>query len=237
MKKLLDETTDELTRELLLAGVEHRPPSGNKAQLLVALGAGSALGLFSSNALAWFGTSAGKLTVLGVTLGVAGAVYVVAPLWTAGPSTQRAPEGSALRAISEPEAPVSGSTPGAAAAVVPAADVPDRPAVGGLVPSEGRPDPAPDGESLPPKREPRRNGPLPAVSTLPAVGALGEQRVDRSRLDAEVRLVDDMHWAARRNDREALGRFLETYRLTFPDGELKKEVSEFAVRLERPANR
>jgi hypothetical protein len=69
------------------------------------------------------------------------------------------------------------------------------------------------------------------------VGAVGDKRVDRSRLDAEVRLVDDMHWAARSNDREALGRFLEIYRLTFPDGELKKEVSEFAQRLERPANR
>ena len=79
MKKLLDETTDELTRELLLAGVEHRPPPGNKAQLIVALGAGSALGLFSSKALAWFGTSAGKLTVLGVTLSVAGVVYSVTP--------------------------------------------------------------------------------------------------------------------------------------------------------------
>ena len=103
--------------------------------------------------------------------------------------------------------------------------------------SGGLSDPALGGESVTPKGEPRRNGPLPAVNTPPAVGAHGGKRVDRSRLDAEVRLVDDMHWAARSNDREALGRFLETYRLTFPDGELKKEVAEFAERLERPVKR
>jgi hypothetical protein len=34
MKKLVDETTDDLARSLLIAGIEHRPPTGNKAQLL-----------------------------------------------------------------------------------------------------------------------------------------------------------------------------------------------------------
>ncbi len=248
MKKLLHETTDDLTRELLLAGVEHRPPPGNKAQLIVALGAGSALGLFSSNALAWFGTSAGKLTVLSVTLGVAGAVYVVAPIWAAGDG---AAGGSSLRATDGARASASSSTHGSVPGVAPSPALsgaassgaassgllPNGPAADGPAPSAGLPDPVLGGESVPPKREPRRDGPLPAVATPPAVGALGDKRVDRSRLDAEVRLVDDMHWAARSNDREALGRFLEIYRLTFPDGELKKEVSQFALRLERPANR
>src|SRR5688572_13637568 len=82
MKKLLDETTDELTRSLLAAGVMHRPPPGNKAKLLVALGAGGSVGLLSSKAFAWFSTGAGKMTVLGVAMGVAGAAYVVSPLWT-----------------------------------------------------------------------------------------------------------------------------------------------------------
>jgi hypothetical protein len=65
------------------------------------------------------------------------------------------------------------------------------------------------------------------------VGASKEWAAEAS-LNSEVRLVDDMHWAARRNDREALGRFLEAYRLQFPNGQLEKEVSEFAARLERP---
>jgi hypothetical protein len=69
----------------------------------------------------------------------------------------------------------------------------------------------------------------PQAAVLDATGAANPS------LDSEVKLVDDMHWAARRNDREALGRFLETYRVSFPDGQLKREVAEFAARLERPA--
>ena len=53
MKRLVDETTDDLTRSLLAAGIEHRPPPGNKAHVIVALGAGGAFGLFSANAFAW----------------------------------------------------------------------------------------------------------------------------------------------------------------------------------------
>jgi hypothetical protein len=56
---------------------------------------------------------------------------------------------------------------------------------------------------------------------------------EASALDTEVRLVDDMHGAARRNDREALARYVEVYRESFPEGQLKKEVAEFAARLER----
>jgi len=79
MKKLLDETTDDLTRALLEAGRSHRPPPGNQARVLLAMGAGAGVGLFSSKAFAWLSTSAGKLTLLGVTLGIAGAVVVALP--------------------------------------------------------------------------------------------------------------------------------------------------------------
>ena len=64
MKRLVDETTDELARSLLEAGIEHRPPPGNKAQVIVALGAGGALSMLSSNAFAWLSTTAGKVTAV-----------------------------------------------------------------------------------------------------------------------------------------------------------------------------
>jgi hypothetical protein len=78
----------------------------------------------------------------------------------------------------------------------------------------------------------RRDEPLQAAEAPPA-GALDGLPAAPADLDSEVRLVDDMHGAARRNDREALGRFVDRYRTTFPDGQLKKEVAEFAARLER----
>jgi hypothetical protein len=71
------------------------------------------------------------------------------------------------------------------------------------------------------------------VSESPTAEAFDPSGDERAQLDAEVRLVDDMHWAARRNDREALGRYLAQYRSSFPEGQLKKEVAEFAARLER----
>src|SRR5262245_16832015 len=110
MKRLLDESTDELTRSLLQAGVDHRPAPDNKRQLLVALGAGSALGLFSSNAFAWLGTTAGKVTAAGVAVGVAGAVLVAGPMLRpgggpgGGPGADSADRvvSSAARSASEP---------------------------------------------------------------------------------------------------------------------------------------
>lgn len=263
MKRLLDETTDDFTRSLLVAGVEQRPPAGNKGKLLVALGAGSALGLFSSHAVAWLGTSGGKLSVLGVALGMAGAVYAVAP-WSEAPAgraelravvTDRVAGSAALvqapalesheavaptpadgpSKVAEPDG--AGAEPMAPGAAPPrAARTKRRAPRDGIAPVAKRDGVAPvstappgDGPSLEPEAEP----------APPALGALvqPEPAHASSSLDAEVRLVDDMHWAARRNDREALARFLETYRLNFPDGQLKEEVSAFAARLERPAKR
>lgn len=292
MKRLVDETTDELARSLLQAGIEHRPPSGNKAQVIVALGAGGALGMFSSNAFAWLGTTAGKVTAVGVAVGVASAVWVAVPPSRDARSeadasgaasgakvaaqlpapldelaNNRVPNGPAAGASpaahSPAEHPSAGNEPGAAASAesaLAAADTSARDAdttdfdhatdARGSAASGER-----QGRSSRRERaskfgsrtgagkekvvaskpsELRRDGPLPAAETPLAGGAHDEPSAEQADLDREVRLVDNMHSAARRNDREALGRFLEHYRATFPDGQLKREVAEFAARLERP---
>jgi hypothetical protein len=286
MKRLVEETTDELARSLLEAGIEHRPPPGNKAQVIVALGAGGALGMFSSNAFAWLGTTAGKITAVGMAVGVAGAVWVAAP--SAGEARSNA-QGSGVEATAQlhgsevdDSAAVNGNE---AARAVPGEARPSAlPAAALAQNDEGAGDVAPPGDEPPadvqasdaeaagaprataagerrarswrhargarkagarkrPRKEKgvasksselRRDGPLPAADTPPAGGALDERSAEQADLDREVRLVDDMHSAARRNDREALGRFLERYRASFPDGQLKREVAEFAARLEHP---
>jgi hypothetical protein len=258
MKRLLDETTDDFTRALLVAGIEQRPPAGNKRKVLIALGAGSALGLFSSHALAWLGTSGGKLSVLGVALGMAGAAYVVEP-WSEAetkrgpgaplarvspavvsvPESAPPPEPSLRRAVSEQgndgvEPRDVASTDSAASSAVTPAVTPDGA-------SAVRPRPV----QLRSKRarvasaatEPHGDGALPAASALPEGAAPVEvdPRSETASLEAEVRLVDDMRWAARHNNREALARLVATYHASFPDGQLEQEVSAFAARLERSA--
>ncbi|HTV23740.1 MAG TPA: hypothetical protein VMG12_33850 [Polyangiaceae bacterium] len=252
MKRLVDETTDELTRSLLSAGIEHRPPPGNKAQVIVALGAGGAVGLFSSNAFAWLSTTAGKATLVSVTaVSVAvGAVWVAAPAERQASSTSPSNGNvtAQLRASNEaapslpeaasPQAAGSGavSPPSAEAASVVATTVDDARA------DEGRPKASARRERarrLAAKRAAAREAAKEAAAEAsseasPAAQAPDEPSAEQAALDTEVRLVDDMHWAARRNDHAALGRFLEQYRSAFPDGQLKKEVAEFAARLERP---
>jgi hypothetical protein len=49
-------------------------------------------------------------------------------------------------------------------------------------------------------------------------------------LDSEIQLVDAMRGAAQRNDSAALRGLLEAYRGQFPDGQLRQEVSELALR-------
>jgi hypothetical protein len=225
MKKLLDESTDDLTRSLLQAGIEHRPPAGAKAQLILALGAGSAVGLFSSNAFAWLGTSAGKLTLLSVTLAVAGAVYVSV--------AASGEEELALNASSAPEGPAPLSAP-------PAVDPAEGPPGTVQGPEEEEVAASPTGtrravsnrgkSSAKPER--RKSGALPAAASEPLDAA--QQVAERARLDAEVKLVDDMHGAARHKDHVALKRLLDIYRTTFPDGQLRQEVAEFAMSVERP---
>jgi len=288
MKRLLDESTDELTRSLLQAGVEHRPPAGNKRQLIMAMGAGGALGLFSSNAFAWLGTTAGKVTAAGVAVGVAGAVFVAGPLLRPSESSSRAPQ----QAISAAR-PSAERTEEGARGAEPSSALAERPVVEPALPgadklrgegvgdserdlSQEAAQAASDEASEPPVaterratsnaqkkaqskkasgRKARASASLQkkkgaakkrgaavastagetAASAAASDGAAGKVTAAdarRAALDAEVRLVDDMHRAARRNDREALGRLVSAYRSEFPDGQLKKEVADFEASLE-----
>jgi hypothetical protein len=275
MKRLLDESTDELTRSLLAAGVEHRPPPGNKAQVIMALGAGSAFGLFSSNAFAWLGTTAGKVTAAGAAVGLAGAVFVAA---SAVPARERGDtsSGGALRSAvavnaqaegapvgsgSVISAPVRGAAGGSATAA-PSDRSGSREALPLIAEGAGEPSASQAGEraaddasqvtrsgerrsrawarkNTSKKRRGSASGAASegdeamagAGSTSPA--ALEVAAREASALDTEVRLVDDMHGAARRNDRAALARYVDEYRASFPEGQLRSEVAEFAARLER----
>lgn len=262
MKRLLDETTDDFTRALLVAGIEQRPPAGNKRKVLIALGAGSALGLFSSHALAWLGTSGGKLSLLGVALGMAGAVYAVDP-W----SETEPKRGSGASAAGVSRVAVPGAAVSAAAVSAGQSASPLEPSQRGVAherrdavePDEGvrsihpEASPAVASKSGPSRArpaktrskrdrgasassEPHSDGSQPAVPAPPegAAPLETEPGLDSASLEAEVRLVDDMRWAARHNDREALARLVATYRASFPDGQLEEEVSAFAARLERP---
>jgi hypothetical protein len=288
MKRLLDESTDELTRSLLVAGIEHRPAPGNKARVMMAIGVGSTLGLFSSNAFAWLGTTAGKVTAAGVAVGVAGVVFVAAPqmlqfLQSQEHSLQGQPLPAPSGHESAPRVAVSSSekgqfepspaTPALALAPVGSSDSIDTslPADDSLAAAQASVATTSTGPAksnglassgktvtkklsawrerrlasrktaaLAKASESARLEPVAgAMSATPAHAAVAPQperldlRAPADDLDSEVRLVDDMHWAARHNDREALSRFLERYRETFPDGQLKKEVAEFAARLER----
>jgi hypothetical protein len=278
MKRLVDESTDELTRSLLVAGIEHRPAPGNKARVIVALGAGGGLGLFSSNAFAWLGTTAGKVTAAGVAVGVAGAVFIAAPrlrdesariaqrssvatnvqgvgsgqpALDGSPSAPQAAAGGALAEGVEPS--VASAAEGSHVSGIPASEGPvvasGKTATKKLSAWRERRLAARRKAALARQTEgagaePALADPAPAPSTATALDprvadppGLAGHGVDllqkKADLDSEVQLVDEMHWAARHNDHQALGRFLERYRETFPDGQLKKEVAEFAARLER----
>jgi hypothetical protein len=272
MKRLVDETTDELTRSLLAAGIEHRPSPGNKAQVIVALGAGGTLGLFSSNAFAWLGTTAGKVTAAGVAVGVASAVFIAGPhllesessaarvalsqrsakaepqptppMPAVSSTSARSPADRALASEGSPSADDEASRPSGSTAFEGAgsghrASLTDKAATKKLSAwrerrlasrrraSAAKADPAE-------RSEPAAELAAAGVATAAAPPSVRtDQRGTDSDLDSEVKLVDEMYWAARHDEREALGRFLVRYRETFPDGQLKKEVAEFAARLER----
>jgi hypothetical protein len=269
MKKLLDETSDDLTRALLDAGRSHRPPATNQAKLLVVLGVAGGVGLFSSKAFAWLGSSGGKLTLLGVSLGVAGAVYTALPnpaapvqlSATSSPAASLATEADTLRAgvppaLSAPALPAASSVPAlvADAPLHPRLDAPlssFRGAKGVLVRREHAPAASEsprrvsrEGKSTAARRddvsqtlESQPEGPLPAASAPPpAVGAPPEP-VPAARapgLDSEILLVDAMRGAAQANDAPALRRLVQSYRGTFPEGQLRQEVSELALRALQP---
>lgn len=267
MKRLLDESTDELTRSLLQAGVEHRPPPGNERQLIVAMGAGGALGLFSSNAFAWLGTTAGKVTAAGVAVGVAGAVFVAGPMLrsaepspaprqaisAARPSVDRSPDvvgtpappsAPALAERDEPVVPEA--TPNerdlakeaalsAEADEAPRRAVPERRASRAQKQSQEKKASGRQARASLQKKKGavrKREDAQASTQTQPAAATVASRQEPvaderRAALDAEVRLVDDMHGAARRKERAALARLVAAYRAEFPDGQLKKEVADF----------
>jgi len=283
MKKLLDETSDELTRSLLLAGRTHRPPAASRARLLVALGAAGGIGLFSSKAFAWLGTSAGKLTLLGVGVAVAGGAYALAsapvaesprvavlsnvglpeaelpeaglPAPVALGATAAAPASagpSALDPAAPAEAaPAAAALPSSVPASVADATVSPRVASPGLgsATARRRVAPAPSAAAQRTSRassgtaarrddalermEPQQDGSLSAVLEPPAGGTERAPRV--SNLQSEILLVDAIRGAAQRHDAEAVRRLMDDYRGSFPDGQLKREVSELALRALPPA--
>ena len=64
----------------------------------------------------------------------------------------------------------------------------------------------------------------------PPAGGTADQARKPSDLQSEILLVDAMRGAAQRHDAEALRRLLDDYRGSFPEGQLKREVSELALR-------
>jgi len=266
MKKLLDESSDDLTRALLEAGRSQRPPAGNQAKLLLALGAGGGVGLFSSKAFAWLSTSAGKVTLASVTLGgvvLAGAAYLAVPSQperlearltpaalsepVGSPPAEAAPPSSVpARADAPAVAATSSATSSSGAMSVPArrAHAPaasewrrrtaeQRGRIATRRDIADRQVRAQRAAAAPTETETELAGPLPAApAPPPAVGALESEKTAELApgLDSEIQLVDAMRGAAQRNDTTALRRLLDAYRGQFPDGQLRQEVSELALR-------
>jgi len=64
----------------------------------------------------------------------------------------------------------------------------------------------------------------------PPAGRTADKSPGANDLQSEIQLVDAMRGAAQRHDAEALQRLLNHYRGSFPEGQLKREVSELALR-------
>jgi hypothetical protein len=217
MKKLLDEDPDDFTRALLEAGARQRPPAGNRARLLVALGAGTTFGLLSAKAFAWCGTQAGKWTLFGVALCSAGAIYSVLP----EPNVELAPP--PLPAVIAPppaDEPLDTLFP----RPMVDAPVPDAPEL--TQPSASVEVPAP----TTPARTRRRSA-TPAATERPPSESLPVLSAERTDLDVEVRLVDQLRSATLRRDWHDARQLVDRYRQSFPEGQLEHEVSELAAQV------
>lgn len=220
MKKLLDETTDDLTRALLEAGARQRPPAGSRRKLLVALGASTAVGLFSSKALAWFGTGLGKWTTLAVTVGAVGTIYALTPgqgtgaLGVQAPRQTDASRESVAPALSLVDASRAElAVPEAAISATQRADV-DVSRTGSAERVSAR---------LP------RKSSAPAKAAFAGVERFEGKPAERAGLDSEVRLVDALRSATLRKDWPAARQLIDRYRRTFPEGQLDREVTELAA--------
>jgi hypothetical protein len=225
MKKLLDEGPDDFTRALLEAGARQRPPAGSRARLLVALGVGTSFGLLSAKALAWCGTQAGKWTLFGVALCSAGTIYLVLPAPALVPArTPAAVVGAPPRAD---EALDGVARQPAADALPPDSPTATAPALDSPAPSLGR---APVSADVSPRASaarPRRSPPPATPKTLAAQRA-AEVAAERTELDVEVRLVDQLRSATLRRDWVHAQELVDHYRQAFPHGQLEHEVSALA---------
>ena len=196
MKRLLDDPTDEVTRLLIQAAVDHQPPPAGKMRLMTALGMGSGFSLLSTEVFAWLSTAVGKATLGVATLGVAaGGVYSA--------STEHEPQ--------TPAKPVPVSV--APARVERSAPV-ENAYVSETLPIQSR---AADKPQRPPTLTNRSR------ATEKAAVPTAIER-DARRLGEETRWVDRLKLAAENGDKETLRRLFASYAEKFPEGQLKPEV-------------
>jgi hypothetical protein len=213
MKRLLDDPTDEVTRLLIQAAVDHQPPPSGKMRLVTALGMGSAVGLLSSEVFAWLSTAAGKATLGLAVVGVAAAGVAASGVYSTSVEHDVPQSHAAPRVTARPAPPPPPSLQLEAAAAN------DR--TNGLDANEPLPiQPSaidrPQDKLMPPPRARERE----------RASQRGEPQRDQRRLGEETRWVDGMKVAAERGDGEALRRLLTGYVEKFPEGQLRPEVEK-----------
>lgn len=217
MKRLIDEPEDEVTRLLLQAGANHRPPRFGKLRLMAALGLGSAVSLSASKALAGLSTSGAKASlVLAVVGASAGAGYVL----LAPPSEPPGPRLSAPAAAAAPAAPgLPATRPLAAEEKVAAA----------AVDAEAPPVHARERGVRPPRRASVRKRLALEKSARPDDGVHAESPPaaptgsSRSLRD-ETLWLDRLRVAAEQNDLAEFEDLLRGYEQRFPEGQLGLEA-------------
>jgi hypothetical protein len=199
VKRLLDEPTDDLTRDLLGAARAHRPGSDAKARLLLSLGVGGGVSLWSAKAHAWLTTSVAKATLGSAVLGSAvlglavGSAYVLSRE-DGEPRRSEAPPGNASSTEAPLATPDDHATPAA---------------------------PSPSVAASPPEKL------EPAAPARPAVRSTAP--VGDARLLEEIRRVDEMRLSLRSGRRSQLRDQIARYRARFAAGRLSPEVDRLAT--------
>lgn len=214
MKRLLDDPTDEVTRLLIRAGVDHQPPRDGKLRLVAALGVGGAFSLLSSEVFAWLGTSAGKATLAVAALGAA-----ASGVYSASGEDERS------QLLARPPAHVAPAhvAPADVARPVQVAQEGASPLSEETAAQSVEAGAAPRLQRSPTREAARRTAPrVPEPARQHPVGVEGQP--DERRLGVETRWVDRLRAAAERNDRETLQRLLDAYAEEFPEGQLRPEV-------------
>lgn len=207
MKRLLDESGDEVTRLLIEAGVEHQPPRDGKVRLMTALGVGSALGLASSEVWAWFGTGTGKVVATVAFVGAAaGGAYVATVDEQPGATLAH---GAPTVRVAEPPHVASDPPP-----------VPEPPAVAQVEAEPPSVEAAPEHDRGVARRTAKRKLTRPS-----------EPR-DERRLGEETAAVDRLKRLAERGESDAVSALLESYYARFPEGQLRPEVERLQRELQ-----